>query len=139
MATTIADEIKDFMLSLTATSPIASALGDTFTFSGAGNLSIGVETNATQCLTILPYGGAKPSPEGDRQNPSVQLMFKTPNRQRGFSVMQAVINTLHNKKEVITKGRLWANQSTPIVIPIVREGGEGIIYVVNFNAKHVKF
>ena len=139
MATTIADEIKDWFVSLTATSAIAGALGDTFSFSGSGNLSIGIETSATQVLTIIPYGGAKPSPEGDRQNPSVQLMFKTPNRQRGFSVMQQIINTVHNKQGVITKGRLWANQSTPVVIPIVREGGEGIIYVVNFNAKHVKF
>jgi len=137
VATTIGDEIKDFMLSLTATSPIASALGDTFTF--GTNLSVGIELNSTQCLIIMPTGGGPPSYEGDKYDSSVQIMLKTPNRQRGFSVMQTVINTLHNKKEVITKGRLWANQSTPIVLPIVREGGEQIIYVVNFNAKHVKF
>ena len=137
MATTIGDELKDFMASLTATSPIIAALGETLVF--GTNLSIGVELNSTQCLIIAPYGGGPPTHEGDRHNPSVQIMLKTPNRARGWSVMQSVINTLHNKKEVISKGRLWADQSTPVVIPIVREGGEGIIYVVNFNAKHVKF
>jgi len=137
MATTIADELKDWFESLTATSVITTALGDTFTF--GTNLSIGVETNATQVLTIIPYGGGAPSVEGERQNPSVQLRFKTPNRARGWSVMQSIINTIHNKKEVITKGRLWATNSSPVLLPIVREGGEQVIYVASFTARHIKF
>jgi len=137
MATTIGDELKDFMASLTATSSIIAALGETLVF--GTNLSIGVELNATQCLIIAPTGGGSPTHEGDKYDSSVQIMLKTPNRQRGFSTVQAIINTLHNKKEVITKGRLWANQSTPIVLPIVREGGEQVIVVANFRSKHVKF
>ena len=137
MATTIADELKNWFESLTATNPIASSLGDTFSF--GRNLTIGVENNATQVLTIIPYGGGPPTYEGERQNSSVQLRLKTPNRARGWSVMQSTINELTNKYEVITKGRLWANQSTPIVLPIIREGGEQTIYVVNFSSKHVKF
>jgi len=136
MATTVADELKDWFGSLTATSDIISDLGDTLTF--GTNMSIAMELNSTQCLSILPYGGGAPSVEGERQNPSVQLRFKSPNRQRAYSVMQSLINTLHGKKGVITGGRLWAKQSTPIPLE-VREGGEQIVVVANFEGKHVVF
>ena len=137
MATTIAYELKNWFASLTATSPIASSLGDTFTF--GTNLSVGVELNATQNLIIMPTGGGPPTHEGDRQNPSLQIILKTPNRARGLSTVQAIINTVSNKKNVISKGRLWATNSSPIPLPIVREGGEQVIYVASFTAKHVKF
>jgi len=137
MASTIALELKNWFASLTATNPIASSLGDTFTF--GTNLSVGVELNATQNLIIMPTGGGPPTHEGERQNPSIMIMLKTPNRARGMSTIQAVINTIHNKKNVISKGRLWANLSTPIVLPNVREGGEQVLYAVGFTARHVKF
>ena len=136
MATTIADEMKDYLASLTATNVICSDLGATFLW--GTNLTIGAELNSSVCLTIVPTGGGPPT-DKDKQNASVAIQFKAQTRQKAMSVMQSVINHLHmNSDCAIPKGKIYAVQSTPILLG-AREGGEQIIAVANFNIKHVKF
>ena len=136
MATTIADEMKDYLASLTATNVICSDLGATFLW--GTNLTIGAELNSSVCLTIIPTGGGPPT-DKDKQNSSVAIQFKAQTRQKALSVMQSVINHLHmNSDCAISKGKIYAVQSTPILLG-AREGGQEIITVANFNIKHVKF
>ena len=136
MATTIADEMKMYLASLTATNVICSDLGATFLW--GTNLTIGAELNSSICLTIIPTGGGPPT-DKDKQNSSVSIQFKTQTRQKALSIMQSVINHLHlNSDCAIPKGKIYAVQSTPILLG-VREGGQSVIAAANFNIKHVKF
>ena len=138
MTTTVADEFKDYFDSLTATADICVALGTVFDFDT--NLFIGVEPESDECLSIYTYGGAPPNKDGSRQEPSVQVRFKTSTRRKVLSVMQSIINTLHENDNVCASspGRVFANQSAPMIIG-VREGGEFVVSIANFTVKHIKF
>lgn len=138
MTTTIADEFESYFASLPATSNICVAFSDTFT--SASNLFIGVEPEASKCLSIYTYGGESPDIDGYRQNPSVQLSLKSKSRQTALSTMQSIINTLHHNTKVCStsKGKVFANQSAPMITG-TREGGELVIVVANFAIKHIKF
>lgn len=135
MATTIADEIKDYFASLTATNAICVDFGATFLW--GTNLSIGAELNSSVCLTIVPSGGSPPT-DKDKHNSSVLIHFKTQTRQKALSVVQSVINELHMNNSCIAPGKIYATQSTPILLGTRGEGKE-VIAIANFNVKHVKF
>jgi len=135
MATTIADEMKDYFANLTATNAICVDFGATFLF--GTNLSIGAELNSSVCLTVVPSGG-RPPDNRDKYHSSVMIHFKTQTRQKALSVMQSIINELHMNNKCVTPGKVFAVQSTPILMG-VRDGGQEVIAVANFDIKHVKF
>ena len=137
MATVVTEEFRRYFGNLTATSGICTAAGTTWT--EGTNLFVGFEAQATHCLVIHPYGGGPPTPEGDRQEARIQIMYKSPTRRKVLNVQQSIINTLHNNTNICasSNGRVSAIQSTPIVLG-VREGGESVISVSNYTVKHTK-
>ena len=132
---TIYDKVKDYFVGLASDHAICSAFGTTFTF--GTNLFIGIEPNVSvSCITIQPYAGPPPTPEGDRQESAMQIRLKTNNRQKAITVQQAIINSLHGN-QLSGNGYITANNSSPTIIGIL-EGGEWIISVSNYLIKHVK-
>jgi hypothetical protein len=138
MANTIVNEITKWFDSLTATSAICDTLGLTFT-KGTNLFQIAEPSSATQCLTVIPYPGSPPTPEGDRHESLVQLRLKIKSNEKGLKGMQDMINTLHKNGNVCASqpGYVFANQSTPIRLGAV-EGGEFTIFISNYRIKHVK-
>jgi hypothetical protein len=129
----ITDEIETYLTGLTATNTICSTLGTTFSSVYIG----GEPPDVSPCVAILPYGGSAPSPEGDRQNPSVQIRLKHSNRQTALKTMQAIINDFHGNTNILNKGKLYAKQSSPIIFE-VQQGGEYIVTISNYDIKHIK-
>jgi len=137
MATeTLSHKFKDYLAALTSTSLLYTNLGTTLIFGTNLFITFEKDYNATQVLTIIPYGGSPPSDEGDRQEGNIQIRLKTPSRSRLISTLQGLINTLHNNT-AITTGRVVSNQSNPIVLGAI-EGGEEVIGTINFTVKHIK-
>jgi hypothetical protein len=138
MANTVVNEITKWFSNLTATSTICDTLGFTFT-KGSNLFQIAEPPSATQCLTIIPYSGSPPSPEGDRQESPIQLRLKTKSNEKGFKGMQDMINTLHHNGNICASqpGYVFANQSAPIRLEAM-EGGEFTVFVSNYRVKHVK-
>ena len=139
MSNFVANEVLKYLDGLPATSAICVSLGTTLT-SGTNLFSLIEPSNevATRCLTIIPYGGTPPSPEGYRQESNVQLRFKTPYPEDGLRFVQQVIDTFHTNTHVCASkpGKVYAVQSSPILID--RLEGEFYIFVSNFRIKHVK-
>jgi len=135
MADTVASPMAAYLDGLTATNTICVALGTTLV--RGANLFIGVEPVATECVVIIPYGGAPPFNDGNRQEAAVQILLKTTSRKKALNVQQSIINFLHNNTKAMDSGKIFANQSTPILFG-AREGGESIISVSNYTIKHVK-
>lgn len=132
---TICNVVASYLETLSATQAICDALGDTLTF--GTNLFIGgSEATETNIITIIPYGGSPPEIDNKRQNPSIQIESKTSSRHTGLNLQQALINTLH-MNELNGNGKMRANQSMPIPLG-VELGGRRMIYVSNYNIKHVK-
>ena len=138
MANTVVNEMTKWFSNLTATSTICDTLGFTFT-KGSNLFQIAEPANATQCLTIIPYGSAPPSPEGDRHESLIQLRLKIKSNEKGFKGMQDMINKLHHNGNVCASqpGYVFANQSIPIRLEAI-EGGEFTIFVSNYRILHVK-
>jgi hypothetical protein len=140
LANIIAAEFKKYFAGLASTHEVCAALGTTL--SASSNLFIGIEPSneiATRCLTLIPYAGAPPSPEGDRQESNVQIRLKIPDSEAGWKTMQSIINDLHGNEDVCAScyGRVSAIQSSPILLEI-QEGGEFYIFVSNYSVKHTK-
>ena len=138
MATVIVDEFRKYFSNLTATNDICSVLGTTFT--EGTNLFVGMEPpKKNNCLTIIPFAGSPPSPEGDRHDSIVQLRLKTEHRKKGLETMQSIINTLHNNTTVCssTNGRIESTTSIPFIAE-VHEGGQYVVIVSNFHTKYIK-
>ena len=134
MSSTIYNKISDYLISLSATSNVCSELGTTLTTS---NLHIGFESDTdNDSITLIPYSGAPPNSDGNRQNPSVQIRLKTSSREKSMKVQQAIINDLH-MNELSGNGKMFAVQSAPSLLEDT-EGGEWHISVSNYNIKHVK-
>lgn len=135
---TIVNEIHKYLDGLAATNTVCSALG--ISLSSGSNLFNYVEpTAATQCITIIPYGGSPPM-DKDKQNPSVQIRIKAKKNETAMQTGQAIINKFHRNDSVCASkpGVIYANQSIPIFLPAL-EGGEFSVVVTNFNIRHVKF
>lgn len=132
---TILNTIASYLENLSATHPVCSALGTTLAF--GTNLFIG-GTEATQAdtITLIPYGGVMPDPDGNRQNPSIQIDTRTSSRYKGLETQQALINTFH-MNELNGGGLMRAVQSAPIALGI-EFGGRYILYVSNYDIKHIK-
>ena len=110
----ITNILASYLETLTATNPICSALGDTFTFNE--NLFIGFEQEKkVSAITIIPYPGPKPNVDNRRQTAAIQLRLRTKSRYKSLSVQQACIDTL-NMNDLNGGGRMRANSSTPFVI-----------------------
>lgn len=138
MANTIINEFSKYFSNLTATSAICTTLG--FTFTQGSNLFQTVEPpNATQCLTVIPYPGSPPTPEGDRHESLIQLRLKIKSNEKGSKGMQDMINVLHHNGNVCASqpGYIFASQSTPVRLETM-EGGEFTIFVSNYRVTHVK-
>jgi hypothetical protein len=138
MANHISNEFRKYFTRLTATAPICVSYGKRLT-SGTDLFVIMEPSTATKCITVIPYGGAPPTPEGDRHESAIQIRLKIKDRQKGIRTMQQIINTLHGNTDVCAsaKSRVYAVQSTPIVMDMY-EGGEYIAYISNFIVKHTK-
>ena len=138
MANFLCNEVRKYLHRLTATNPICRAYGRTLV-SGTNLFVIMEPSTATKCITVIPYGGGRPTPEGNRQESAVQIRLKIKDRQKGIRAMQEIINRLHGNTDVCAsaKGRVYAVQSSPIPLEIY-EGGEYIAYVSNFIVKHTK-
>lgn len=138
MSNTIVNEFRKYFARLTATAPICVAYGKRLT-SGTDLFVIMEPSTATKCITVIPYGGGSPTPEGDRHESTVQVRLKIRDRQKGIRAMQEIINRLHGNTDVCAsaKGRIYAIQSSPIVLDMY-EGGEYIAYIGNFIVKHIK-
>lgn len=139
MADMVASSLKTYLISVTtATNVVGSDLYDElgvgFTF--GTNLYMGIESELTNCITIIPYPAGPPIPDGSRQSSGIQIRAKMDSYRKSARVSQSLINMLHNNTSSCT-GRISAVQSTPITLGIV-EGGEGIITVSNFIITHVK-
>ena len=140
MSGIVVNELKKYMESLTATNTICDELGTLF--ASGTNLFIGYEPSndvSDECMTLIPYSGTPPSPEGDRQESYVQIRLKTNDIEVGLKTMQSVINTLHNNTDACAScnGRIVAIQSSPILLEFI-EGGEYAAFVANFGIKHTK-
>lgn len=138
MANTIVNEFAKYFSNLEATSAICTAVGMTFT-KGSNLFQIAEPAVATQCLTIIPYPGSPPTPEGDRHESLVQIRLKVKSNEKGFRGMQEIINVLHGNGNVCASqpGYVYANQSTPIYFEGL-EGGEYSVFISNFRIIHVK-
>lgn len=137
---TIENEIRKYLEDKTATNPICDSLGTTLTY--GTNLFMYEEPSsgfASQCITILSYGGSPPNKDRRRQEPSVQIRLKTNSNTKANRTMQAIINDLHGNDRVCASqpGKLFAVQSNPIRLAPL-EGGEIKVTVSNYNIKHVK-
>jgi len=132
---TILNTVASYLSDLSATSAVVTAFGTTLVF--GTNMFIGGETaTETNTLSILPYGGSPPDIDGNRQNPAIQIRTRTTSRYSGLEVQQALINTLHTN-ELGGAGKMFAVQSCPI--PLDTElGGRYVVYVSNYQIKHVK-
>ena len=131
----IVNVIASYLETLTATNPICSALGDTFTFNT--NLFIGFEQEKTvSAVTIIPYPGPKPNIDGQRQTAGIQLRLRTDSKYKALYVQQACIDNLDCNK-LNGNGFMRANSSTPMVIEM-QENGKWVISVSNYLVKYVK-
>lgn len=138
MANIIYDEVRKYLDGLAATNTVCSALGTTLT--AGTNLFIGSEPDdVATCCTIIPYGGAPPSQEGDKQEGTFQIRLKTTSMETGLKTQQAAINLLHNNTKVCasTNGRVSANQSAPITLGY-EEAGEYPIVISNYSVRYIK-
>lgn len=135
---TIENEIRKYLGNKTATNPICNSLGTTLT-SGTNLFMYEEPSSASQCITIIPYGGSSPTHEGDRQEPAVQVRLKTNSNTKAIRTMQAVINDLHGNDSVCASkpGKIFAVQSNPVRLAPL-EGGEIKIVVSSFTVKHIK-
>ena len=137
MAEIAIDHVASYIENLSATNEICVALGTTLT--QGTNLFVAVEptVDASNVISIFPTGGAPPTSDNIKQEPSFLVQIKSTRRATGLKTCQSIINVLSNNDRVIPKGKIFALQSSPIPLG-VREGGEDYIVVSNFNAKHVK-
>ena len=132
------NEFKKYFSGLAITSTICDNLGTTF--SASSNLFIGTEpSNVGSCLTIIPYSGGPPSPEGSKREAAVQIRLKSKSMEWGLKTQSAIIDALHDNTSICTSthGRISAIQSDPIPIGN-QEGGEFNIIVSNYNIKYTK-
>ncbi len=134
----IYNEFKKYFAALPITATICSSLGTTF--SASSNLFIGSEPeNIGSCLTLIPYGGGPPSPEGDKREAAIQIRLKSKSLEYGLKTQSAIIDALHNNTNICasTHGRISAIQSEPIPIGW-QEGKEYVVIVSNYIVKHTK-
>lgn len=134
----VTDEFKKYFVGLTATSPIVSAFGTTFTV--GSNLYIGEENEKhVNMITIYPTPGGPPQTDRQKQESSVQIRIKSASNSIALRTMQAIINILHYNGNICasTTGIVYANQSAPLPLGKI-EGGKYSIFTANFDIKHVK-
>jgi len=134
MADSVASSLKTYLGALVASHTICDELGAALTF--GTNLFIGIEPETTNCVTIIPYGGAPPSFDGSRQEAALQVRVKADTVKKALDVSQSIINTLHNNSSICT-GRFSAVQSIPIILG-VQEAGDNVITVSNYIVRYVK-
>lgn len=127
-----AEYVASYLESLTATNPVVSAFGAVFS---STNLYLYAEPfEDSDILTILTYGGGAPDANNTRQEPAIQIRFKSSDPKKAIDVQQALINLLNNN-HLGGKGRVKANQSSPIPLGYI-EGGEYFVTVSNYIVKH---
>jgi len=134
----IYNEFLKYFSGLPITATICSNLGTTF--SASSNLFIGSEPeNVGSCLSIHPYGGGPPSPEGSKREAAIQIRLKSKSTEWGLKTQSEIITALHNNTSICasTHGRVSAIQSEPILLGKM-EGGEYVVVVSNFAVKYTK-
>lgn len=138
---TILNTIASYLEDLTATNVICSELGTLL--SANVNLFMGTEKHTdSYSVTLVPYGGAPPLPDRQRQESSVQILVKA-NREKAITVQQQIINHL-SYNDLKGGGRMFCVNSAPLLVYYNYlglgdfEGGEWSRTVSNFTIKHVK-
>jgi len=135
---TAAKEMRKYLGNLDSSSTPCVAFGGSFV--AGKNLFMPVEpSEATQCITVIPYGGGYPSNK-NRQESYVQIRVRTKKNKSCIETSQALINKLHRNGNICASnnGIVYANQSAPAFLPSI-EGGEYKISVVDYTIKHVQF
>ena len=135
----LVEDLESYFLNLNATSEICTNFGTTFTSNT--NLFLVVEpASPTNCVTIIPYGGAPPHTRHRyAQYPSVQIRIKNTNVSTGYKVGQSIINTMHLNDRVGSniKMKCFARQSSPIFLKYDEE--DYPVWVVNLDVMHVQY
>jgi len=134
---TIVNELVKYFDSLASSSTIVTAFGVSLT-DGDNLFMIREPSEATQCITIIPYPGGPPV-DNSKYESSVQIRVKAKNYKRSLETSQAIINALNRNDNVCasTSGIIFAEQSTPIFL-FPEEGGEFPISVSNYTIKYIK-
>ena len=133
------EDIELYFLSLTSGHEICTNLNATF--SSGGNLFLIIEPpSPTDCVTIIPYGGAPLDTRHRKaQRPSVQIRVRTSTISKGYKVTQAIINDLHQNVELGSNipMRCFAVQSQPVLLKMDEE--QYPVYVANFDFMHIEY
>lgn len=136
---TLVRKVAAHFESLTATNPIRSNFGAALSF--GTNLFIGiVPATPTNCVTIIPYGGAPPDTRTRKaQYPSLQVRVRYNSYQTCYKVTQAVINHMHMKDNFSAsiRGIAYAVQSQPIFLEY--DESENPVMVANFDFRIIQY
>lgn len=131
----IVNDIATYMEDLTATHPICSAMGGTF--ANGVNLFVAYEPKKdVDTLTIIPYSGARPNRDKQRQTAAIQLRLKTHSRYKALNVQQACIDNL-DSNYLNGNGFMRANESAPLIIGSI-DNDRWTISVSNYTVKYLK-
>ena len=142
MTNTIADKVASYLEGLNIYDDFNATLVSATSNTTALNLFIGIEPPTPKdCVSIIPYGGAPPLSDKNRQEAFIQIRVRSTKRSRALSTTQYFINTL-TECELENVGKIKCLNSAPIPLqPITiegREGGELHVMVSNYSIKHIK-
>lgn len=97
------------------------------------DMFIGHEPDApVNVVTLYPTGGRPPSPDLDKEYPSVQVRVRDISYVAGYTKAELILSLLHRNENYLetTRGRCFATQSSPSMIGR-GENGE-FIFVQNY-------
>lgn len=130
----VINNVASYLESLNATNPICVALGTTLNSSNCFLLF--AQDTDNDSMVISTYAGGPPEMDSYKQNPYVQIRFRTSNKQRSYDFQQALIDNLHNK--CIDKyTKMFAVNSAPLISGVT-EGSEWVISTSNYQIKYVR-
>lgn len=141
MATTIDNEFLTYFSSLTATNPICSTLGQTFTQNS--NLFVRqvppTDTVAT-CLTIITKASVPPRAGGSAMGLDFQTRLRGRNLKTCLETVQDIIYELDENDNILAtpnRGKSFAIFSDPQFV-YTEEGGEYKIVIADFRLLYKK-
>uniref|UniRef100_A0A6M3JSV9 Tail protein n=1 Tax=viral metagenome TaxID=1070528 RepID=A0A6M3JSV9_9ZZZZ len=132
---TVLNKVASYLVTLTASNIICSALGTTLRL--ASTLFLGQEPNKdNDTVTLIPYPGEPPDYGGYKYTSSVQVRVKVDDPQVGLNTQQAFIRQLH-MNSLGGRGMMVSVNSAPLCIGST-EGGEKQIYVTSYYVRHIR-
>lgn len=139
MAADLMKDVKKYLVSRTASTPIPIAVTATLGF--GKNLFIGREpASPLNCITLYPTGGSAPEVVRLAQNPTFQVRIRNINWAKGYAIGNAIVKDFHMNTTVCASshGKLFAMQSEPIPIG-VNDNDTANLFTINFAVKHTRF